>query len=81
MRALGACRLSPSSLGGVRSEFVHAARLDNLASCYLSLRGLIDHVDEGGVEEDSDISMIASEFFELRELTQNLVSKSFELSV
>ena len=51
--------VQPASLGGVRSEFVHSARLDNLASCFLSLRGLIDHVENGGVENDEDISMIA----------------------
>ncbi|KAL7539489.1 hypothetical protein ACHAXR_009939 [Thalassiosira sp. AJA248-18] len=51
--------VQPATLGGVRSEFVHSARLDNLASCFLSLRGLIDHVEDGGLENDSDISMIA----------------------
>ena len=72
--------VQPSSLGGARSEFVHAARLDNLASCYLSLRGLLDHVGAGGVEEDSDISMIASEFSSIfRELTQNHISNSYKL--
>jgi len=48
-----------ASLGGLHSEFVHSARLDNLASCFLSLRGLIDHVKGGGVQNDEDISMIA----------------------
>jgi aspartyl aminopeptidase len=48
-----------ASLGGVRSEFVHSSRLDNLASCFLSLRGLIDHVNSNGLEKDNDISMIA----------------------
>ncbi len=48
-----------ASLGGVHSEFVHSSRLDNLCSCYLSLRGLIEHVRDGGVEDDADISMIA----------------------
>ena len=48
-----------ASLGGLHSEFIHSARLDNLASCFLSLRGLIDHVKSGGVENDEDISMIA----------------------
>ncbi|KAL7550095.1 hypothetical protein ACHAWF_013330 [Thalassiosira exigua] len=48
-----------AALGGARDEFVHSARLDNLASCYLSLRGLIEHANDGGVERDSDVSMIA----------------------
>lgn len=51
--------VQPASLGGVRSEFIHSARLDNLASCFLSLKGLLEHVEEGGVEIDDDISMIA----------------------
>jgi aspartyl aminopeptidase len=51
--------VQPATLGGVRSEFVHSARLDNLASCFLSLRGLINHVEAGGVGNDADISMIA----------------------
>ncbi|KAL7513629.1 hypothetical protein ACHAXN_013000 [Cyclotella atomus] len=51
--------VQPASLGGVRSEFVHSSRLDNLASCFLSLRGLIDHVTNEGLENDDDISMIA----------------------
>lgn len=48
-----------ASLGGAHSEFLHSARLDNLASCFLSLKGLIEHVQHGGLEKDSDISMIA----------------------
>jgi aspartyl aminopeptidase len=48
-----------ASFGGVHSEFVHSSRLDNLASCYLSLRGLLDHVRNGGMENDDGISMIA----------------------
>ena len=51
--------VQPATLGGVRSEFLHSARLDNLGSCFLSLRGLIDHAEDGGVERDTDISMIA----------------------
>ncbi len=48
-----------ASLGGAHSEFLHSARLDNLASCFLSLKGLIEHVQHGGLEKDADISMIA----------------------
>ena len=52
--------VQPASLGGVRSEFVHSSRLDNLASCFLSLRGLIDHASSADrLENDNDISMIA----------------------
>ncbi len=47
------------SIGGAHSEFLHSARLDNLVSCFLSLKGLIEHVKHGGLEKDSDISMIA----------------------
>jgi aspartyl aminopeptidase len=47
------------SLGGVHSEFVHSARLDNLASCYLAVQALIDCVaQEGYLLKDKDISMI-----------------------
>eukprot|EP00804_Cyclotella_cryptica_P020863 CCRYP_011469-RC/>CCRYP_011469-RC protein AED:0.06 eAED:0.06 QI:90/0.5/0.33/1/0.5/0.33/3/0/598 len=51
--------VQPASIGGIHSEFVHSSRLDNLASCFLSLKGLIDHVTHDGLENDSDISMIA----------------------
>uniref|UniRef100_A0A7S4IQR4 aspartyl aminopeptidase n=2 Tax=Odontella aurita TaxID=265563 RepID=A0A7S4IQR4_9STRA len=55
--------VQPASLGGAYSEFVHSARLDNLASCYLALRGLVDHTaSDDGLDllaDDEDISMIA----------------------
>lgn len=55
-----------ASLGGAYSEFVHSARLDNLASCFLALRGLVEHAapaESGGtadlLADDEDISMVA----------------------
>jgi aspartyl aminopeptidase len=51
--------IQAASLGGVHSEFVHSARLDNLASCYIAVQALIDCVAlENYLEKDKDISMI-----------------------
>lgn len=47
-----------ASLGGVFSEFIHSSRLDNLASCFLAVQALVDHVEAGSTAKDSDISMI-----------------------
>ena len=51
--------IQKASLGGARSEFIYSARLDNLASCFLALHGLVEHVDGSGLEKDEDISLIA----------------------
>ena len=50
--------IQKASLGGVFSEFVHSARLDNLASCFMAVQALMDHVASGKVDSDSDVSMI-----------------------
>jgi aspartyl aminopeptidase len=47
-----------AALGGAYSEFVYSARLDNLASCFLAVQALVDHVESGTIETDSDVSMI-----------------------
>ena len=48
-----------ASLGGIHSEFVHSARLDNLASCFIAVRALVDCVqDDGYLRNDRDISMV-----------------------
>jgi len=47
-----------ASLGGVRSEFLHSARLDNLASCFMALEGLLGHIEDGHLSSDSDIPLV-----------------------
>jgi aspartyl aminopeptidase len=51
--------MQQASLGGVHSEFIHSARLDNLASCYLALQALLECVqEEDFLANDKDINMI-----------------------
>ena len=50
--------IQKAALGGAFSEFIHSARLDNLASCFMAVQALLDHVQAGNVENDKDISMI-----------------------
>ncbi len=49
-----------ASLGGAFSEFVHSARLDNLASCFMAVEGLVQYTsEEGNLANDEDISLVA----------------------
>lgn len=50
-----------ASLGGAHSEFLHSARLDNLASCFLALKGLVEYTkdDRNHLDADGDISLVA----------------------
>ena len=50
--------IQKANLGGAHSEFIHSARLDNLASCFLAIQALVDYVEEGKVENDEDVSMV-----------------------
>lgn len=48
----------PACLGGINSEFLYSARLDNLATCFVSIEGLIAHTNSETMETDEDISMV-----------------------
>jgi aspartyl aminopeptidase len=48
-----------AALGGAFSEFVHSARLDNLASCFMAVQALRHHASSSDwLETDRDVSMI-----------------------
>jgi len=48
-----------ASLGGIHSEFIHSARLDNLASCYLAVQALVEcSKQDDFMKNDQDISMV-----------------------
>lgn len=51
--------IQKASLGGVHSEFIHSARLDNLASCFLAVQALVEHAEDGSLADDEDVSLIA----------------------
>mmetsp|Transcript_2158 Transcript_2158/g.2929 ORF Transcript_2158/g.2929 Transcript_2158/m.2929 type:complete len:488 (-) Transcript_2158:27-1490(-) len=48
----------PACLGGLESEFLYSARLDNLATCYVSIESLIAHSSSDLMELDEDISLV-----------------------
>lgn len=51
--------VQPASLGGIASEFLYSARLDNLATCFVAVEGLIAHTsDSNTFDMDTDISLV-----------------------
>jgi aspartyl aminopeptidase len=50
--------IQKAALGGVFSEFVHSARLDNLASCFMAVQALVEHCEREELESGQDVAMI-----------------------
>lgn len=51
--------IQKASLGGMHSEFVHSARLDNLASCFIAVEALAKCAKQDDfMRNDRDISMV-----------------------
>ena len=47
----------PAAIGGVHDEFLYSARLDNLATCFVSVEALIAHSTDN-LESDTDINVV-----------------------
>ena len=47
------------SFNGLNEEFIASSRLDNLASCYVAVEALANHVATGSLLNDSEVSLIA----------------------
>lgn len=45
-----------AALGGFNNEFLHSARLDNLATVFIAIESLVDH--SHSLNDDKDISMV-----------------------
>lgn len=55
-----------ASLGGIQKEFLYSARLDNLATVFTGLEGLIDYTNDTDFGSSKDVSMAV--FFDHEEV-------------
>ena len=53
----------PACLGGINDEFLYSARLDNQATCFVSIESLTAYTNGADFENDCDISMVSSRHF------------------
>lgn len=56
---LGLFDVQPASLGGIKSEFLNSARLDNLATCFVALESMLAYSKSEDLVDDDMISLIA----------------------
>lgn len=57
---LSVCDVQASCIGGARNDFKFSGRLDNLASSYCALRGLVDSCkNPADLAEESSIRVVA----------------------
>lgn len=52
----------PACLGGINDEFLYSARLDNQATCFVSIESLTAYTNGSDFENDCDISMVSRHF-------------------
>jgi aspartyl aminopeptidase len=56
---IGLFDIQPASLGGIKSEFLNSARLDNLATCFVALESILAYSTSDDLADDDMISLIA----------------------
>lgn len=52
------CDVQPSTIGGARREFIFSGRLDNLTSCYASLRALVAASSHASLARETAVRMM-----------------------
>lgn len=58
----------PASLGGIQKEFVYSARLDNLATVFSTMEGLIEYTSDAKILHESSPDVAMAVFFDHEEI-------------